>query len=508
MKKNNFTSELALNARSGLMVFLVALPLCLGISLASGAPLMAGLIAGIVGGIVIGGLSNSHISVSGPAAGLAIIVYQGIIEVGGFQNFCYAVVLAGFLQIALGFLKAGKITDYLPLSVIEGMMAAIGILLIIKQLPYIFGEKSYSDLYEIITFHHANKFHLGAMMLGILSVLLFSIYRTGGFASKKIFKIVPFPLLLVLGTSSMAIILKTTSVPLYYEDYVHIQDFIKNFNLWQNFSLSGLGHIIDMPVIKTAFVIAIVASIETLLCIEASDKLDTKKRITDKNRELKAQGIGNMLSGLLGGLPITSVVVRSSANAQSGATHKISTILHGFFILFSIVFLAHLIDLIPLATLAAILIFTGYNLANLKLIKKMYYLGHAQFIPFMTTIVCVIGLDLLKGVLIGVLASIIITLKDHYMVQNQQLKVIKDLDDSIKLEFGSHLTFIEKKFIKNAFDAVPANTLCILNFEKTLHMDHEIEELIETFIREAKNLNIRTEIINSQHLKHHHDRKH
>jgi MFS superfamily sulfate permease-like transporter len=212
-----------------------------------------------------------------------------------------------------------------------------------------------------------------------------------------------------------------------------------------------------------------------------------------------------MISGFLGGLPITSVVVRSSANAQSGATHKTSTILHGFFILFSILFLAHLIDLIPLATLAVILIFTGYNLANPKLIKKMYYLGHAQFIPFITTIICVIGLDLLKGVLIGVLASILITLKDHYMVQNQQLKVIKNLDESIKLDFGSHLTFIEKKFIKNAFDAVPANCVCILNFENTLHIDHEIEELIEAFIRESKQSNIKTEIINSQHLKNKHE---
>jgi MFS superfamily sulfate permease-like transporter len=493
-------TNIAQNMRSGLIVFLVALPLCLGVALASGAPLMSGLIAGIIGGIIVGAISNSNLSVSGPAAGLAVIVYQGIMEAGSFQNFTLAVVLAGIFQVALGSIKAGKITDYLPLAVIEGMMAAIGILLILKQVPYIFGESSYQDVYEAVTLQEKHVVHKGAILLGGLSIILFAGYRYFRLEKLKIFRLLPFPLFLVLGISLIGLSLKTTSLSLLDSDYVHIQEFVKNYNLLQNFSFETLALLFAPKTIKIAFVISIVASIESLLSIEAADKLDPKKLITNKNRELLAQGAGNILSGFLGGLPITSVVVRTSANAQAGATNKSSTIYHGFYIFLAIIFLASYIDLIPLAALATILIFTGFNLAHPKLIKSMYLHGHAQFIPFMMTIISIISLDLLKGVMVGVLSSILFTLKDHYRVQNRQISLKSNDQSTLEIKFGSHLTFVLKKDIKIQLAAIPANSILVLNFDNTIHIDHEIKEIIQNFISEASLKNIQISLVDDKNL--------
>ncbi len=486
------------NARSGLIVFLVAIPLCLGIALASGAPLMSGLIAGIIGGIVVGSISNSKVSASGPAAGLSVVVFQGILDAGSFQNLGYAIVLAGLFQIALGIMKSGRVTDYLPLSVIEGMMASIGLLLIIKQVPYVFGESSYQAVYETITLNEQHLIHSGAILLGGLSILLYMSYRYFKLEQHKIFRLIPFPLVLVVSTSFIALNLRSTSLSLLDSDYVHIKDFVNNYNLFQNFNWQGLSLLLQPVTIKLALIIAIVASIESLLSIEAADKLDPKKSITNKNLELFAQGTGNIISGLLGGLPITSVVVRTSVNVQSGANSKASTIIHGFYILIAILFMTHLIDLIPLATLATILIFTGYNLVNPKLVKKMYNHGVSQFIPFLITIASVLALDLLKGVVVGLISSILFTLKDHYYVQNQQLKLLRNDKSSIEIKFGSHLTFLIKKEIRAQLNAIPNNSVCSLNFERTIHIDHEIKEIFEEYLNEAQQRNIQIITINDK----------
>jgi len=490
MEKYIKIDKLIRNARSGLIVFLVALPLCLGIALASGAPLMSGLIAGIIGGLVVGSISNSKVSVSGPAAGLSIIVFQGINDIGSFQNVGYAIVLSGLFQISLGLIKSGRITDYLPLSVIEGMMSSIGILLIIKQVPYIFGENSYHDIYDAITMHKKHIFHSGAIFLGGLSIILYITFRYFNLERYKAFHIIPFPLLLVAGTSIIALYLRTTPMSLSDSDFVHIKDFVNNYNLFQNLNWQGLALLVQPGTIKLAFIIAIVASIESLLSIEAADKLDPEKSTTNKDRELVAQGIGNIASGFLGGLPITSVVVRSSVNVQSGANSRASAIIHGFYILIAILFMTQLIDLIPLATLATILIFTGYNLAHPQLIKKIYHHGISQFVPFIITIISVLATDLLKGVLIGFISTIFFTLKDHYYVQNKQLNKLNHDNSTIEIKFGSHLTFLLKKQIKSQIHAIPNNSICTLNFGQTIHIDHEIKEIFKDFIRDAIHKNI------------------
>lgn len=382
-------STFKFDAIAGLSVFLVAIPLCLGIALACGAPLISGLIAGIIGGIVVGSLSDSHLSVSGPAAGLVAIVLVGITEMGSYPSFLTALVLAGILQVVMGVFKAGKLTRLLPHSVIEGMMAAIGIILIMKQLPVLIGKTDTSS------------HHLLILGLGVLSLVMLV---TWDLLYSQRFKLIPGSLIVVLVGILATLVLNMT---LYRSDvdagyFVQIPS-ISSFSEFQAALAFPNWEVFSNPLLyKTAVVLALVASIESLLCINAVERLDPLGRHTNKNRELVAQGIGNTLSGLVGGLPITSVIVRSSVNLNAGAKTKYSAIMHGFMILFVLFLGAGLMNHVPLASLSAILLFTGYKLAHPKHFLVAWKNGPIDFVAFIATAVIVVVNDLLIGVIAGI----------------------------------------------------------------------------------------------------------
>lgn len=399
---------------ASIVVFLVALPLCLGVALASGAPLLSGVIAGIIGGIVVGIISGSHTSVSGPAAGLAAIVFVAINDLGSFDVFLLAVVISGTIQIIMGLAKAGFITNYIPLSVIKGLLAAIGIILILKQIPYAVGlnndsrnyfsffqkngENTLSELSNIFSI-----FSWGAIIISALSLLIL-FYWNKTFLNR--IKVFPAPLFVViLGVFLNFVYFK------FFPDLQIGQSNLVNIPKISNFftliTLPNFNAIGNYQVWLIGLTIAIVASLETLLNLEAVENIDPYNRQASPNRELLAQGIGNMFSGLLGGIPITSVIVRSSVNITAGSKTKLSAILHGFFLLISILLISPLLNLIPLASLASILLFTGYKLAKISLFKSMYKKGLNQFIPFMATIITIIFTDLLIGILIGLILNII-----------------------------------------------------------------------------------------------------
>ncbi|MBZ0098393.1 MAG: SulP family inorganic anion transporter, partial [Taibaiella sp.] len=419
MKKSGLFSNIKSDAISGVIVFLIALPLCLGIAQASGAPLFAGIVTGIVGGIIVGFLSGSQLSVVGPAAGLTAIVIAAITDLGSWEIFLCAVMAAGLFQLVLGFARAGSIANYIPSSVIEGMLAGIGLTIIIKMIPEALGydgaghermvdaEDGFTMDYVVSAFNHIEP---AAMVISVIGVTLLFLWMTKPF--KKL-KLVPSGLVVVLMAVAINELLRVSGSPLYL-DTTHlvnlpiagsVSEFIGQF------SMPDFSGFANPAVWQTGAVIAVVASIETLLCIEATDKLDPMKRFTPTNRELKAQGLGNMIAGLIGGLPMTSVIVRSSANIQAGAKSKLSTIIHGTLLIVCVALIPTVLNLIPKASLAAILIFTGYKLCNPKTFVHFWREGGAtQFIPFAATAIGVVTLDLLKGVGIGLTFSIIFLL--------------------------------------------------------------------------------------------------
>ena len=408
---------------SGMVVFLVALPLCLGIALASGAPLFAGIIAGVVGGIVVGLLSNSQLSVSGPAAGLTAIILTAITSLGSYQTFLLAVVLAGILQLLLGIAKAGTVSNYFPSNVIEGMLTAIGIIIILKQLPHAVGydTDNEGDMFFIEKGEHHNTFssiidainysQMGAVIICLVSLAILIAFNKVAFLKK--IKVIPGALVAVITGVLLNELFKiiNPNLVIQQEHLVNLpvpqslDDFIGQFQQ-PNFSA-----ITDVKVWVTAATIAVVASIETLLCIEASDKMDPLKRYTNTNTELLAQGTGNILSGLLGGLPMTSVIVRTSANVNSGARTKVATIAHGVFLLVAVLAIPTILNKIPLACLAAVLLMIGYKLASPTVFKKMWDNGRYQFVPFIVTVIAVVFTDLLKGVGVGLVVSVFYILR-------------------------------------------------------------------------------------------------
>lgn len=376
---------------SSIVVFFVALPLCLGIALASGAPLFSGLIAGIVGGIVVGSLSGSKIGVSGPAAGLAAIVLTAIGTLGAYENFLVAVVLAGIIQIVFGILKAGIIGYYFPSSVIKGMLTGIGIIIILKQIPHFFGydaepqgadsfigaygENTFSAILNIVY-----NITLGPTIIGIIALCILLLWDKVLSKKGKIFQLVQGPLVAVaVGIIFFAITQSNTALAITKSHLVSVPIPEDAASFLNQFSFPNFGVITNPEVWVVAFTLALVASLETLLCVEATDKLDPHKNVTPTNRELFAQGTGNVISGLIGGLPITQVIVRSSANIQSGGRTKLSAILHGFLLLISVILIPRLLNMIPLSVLAAILLIVGYKLAKPGLFKKMYDLGWKQW---------------------------------------------------------------------------------------------------------------------------------
>jgi MFS superfamily sulfate permease-like transporter len=518
MKK--YFQNLGADIPASIVVFLVALPLCLGVAQASNpagqsiVPLLGGIIAGVVGGIVIGLVSGSQLSVSGPAAGLTAIVGAAIVTLGGTQNayqvFLLAVVLSGVLQIIMGFVKLGVIGDYIPNSVIKGMLAAIGLILILKQIPHLLGEDSIPEGDE--SFSQGNKrntftsvyyalkyFTPSAVIIGFVGVAIMIIWETQFFKSKKSLQLIPSALIVVLVGTIINEMYK-----LYYPSFVleskHLvslpatKEALVGAFVFPDFSQFG-----NYKVYTAAFTLALVASLETLLGIEAVDKLDPLKRISPSNRELKAQGVGNMVSGLLGGLPLTSVVVRSSANVTAGAQTKMSTIFHGVLLLSSVVFFPTILNKIPLSALAAILIFTGYKLAKVSLFKDYYKRGWDQFMPFVITIVAILATDLLMGIVVGILVGLFFMLRSNF---KSSVFVVHD-NNNYLIRLRKDVSFLNKPIIIAKLEEIPENSFLIIDATRSDFIDKDIIEAINDFLCHAHLKNIKVEIKKSKYKQMH-----
>lgn len=485
MSKINIFGHLKSDFASGLVVFLVALPLCLGIAMASGAPLFSGIISGVVGGIVVGFLSKSHVSVSGPAAGLTAIVLTAIMQFeNAFNVFLLAVLLAGVIQLILGFLKAGAISNYFPNNVIEGMLAGIGLMILLQQLPLAFGYTQKIGLANFSTGIQDlfQNIHYGALIITLVSLTILLAWDRVP-ALKKL-KVVPGALaavftgivlneLFIISGSELAIINPKQLVSLPIISSVS--------DLSNVFMLPDFSAITNSSVWIVAVTIAIVASIESLLCIEASDRLDLQKRVTDTNTELKAQGIGNMISALLGGLPMTSVVVRSSANVNAGAKTKMSAVIHGVLLLICAVSIPFILNKIPLATLSAVLILVGYKLARPSIIMHFWHKGKYQFAPFIATLAAVVFLDLLKAVAIGMVIAIIFILRGNIKRAYYFKREDYHEGDVIYIDLAQEVSFLNKAAIKKTINNIPANSNVVINASDTVYIAHDVLDLIEEF---------------------------
>lgn len=496
---------------ASIIVFFVALPLCLGIALASGAPLFSGIIAGIIGGIVVGIASSSRLGVSGPAAGLAVIVYGAIITLGSWEAFLVAVVLAGIFQIAMGYMKAGFIAYFFPTSVITGMLSGIGLLIILKQIPFALGyNANFFDDESFMTSSGENTFSMianaldiitpGAILISIVSLALLILWDKVLTQKHRIFQVVQGPIVVVLIGIALNYAYQNEWIGMSLDaNQIVTLPAIGSFSeLLSQFTFPDFSHLSNPDIYKIAVVMAIVASLETLLCVEATDKLDPYKRVTPMNRELKAQGLGNMLSGLIGGLPITQVVVRSSANITFGAKTKLSTILHGVFILVSVVTIAGLLNMIPYASLAAILLMVGYKLSKPSLFKWMYRLGWEQFVPFSMTIAVMLFTDLLTGVMVGLAASLIFTLHHSYR-NSYHLKDIVTNDegkDVHHIVLAEEVSFFNKASIIKTLEAIPSGSKVIIDCSNSKSIAYDVVELIQDFRINAGFKNISVETIN------------
>ncbi len=479
---------------ASIVVFLVAIPLCLGIAVASGLNEFSGLVGGIVGGIVVGLVSGSQLSVSGPAAGLTAIVAAAVLKLPSVEAFFLAVVIAGCFQILLGIFKLGVIGDYVPNSVIKGMLAAIGIILILKQLPHLVGyDKNYEGDEAFIQLSGENTFssvvnalnHLTpvAVLIGFLGIIILLIYETKWIKSKKIFQLFSGPLAVVV--MGILINIFTKNIPRVYaldaSQLVNIPIARSATEFFSFFRFPDWSHIMNADVWITAVTLALVASLETLLGLEAIDKLDSLKRVSPTNRELIAQGSGNIVSGLLGGLPLTSVIVRSSANVQAGAQTKSSTIMHGLLILVCVAFVPGLLNIIPKAALAAILIYTGYKLAKPSLAKLYFKKGWEQFMPFMVTLLAIVFTDLLKGVLIGIAVGIFYIIRSNFRTA---IFVVND-DNRYLIRLRKDVSFFSKPVLKDKLESIPSNAVVIIDLAKAEFIDRDIIDTINEYLMHA-----------------------
>ncbi|WP_419869079.1 SulP family inorganic anion transporter [Chryseobacterium sp. CT-SW4] len=504
-KTNSLFGGIKENFPSGLVVFLVALPLCLGIALASGAPPLSGIISGIIGGLVVGLLSNSHVSVSGPAAGLTAIILTAITDLGAFELFLCAGIIAGLIQLILGFIRAGSISNYFPNNVIEGMLAAIGIIIILKQIPHAIGfDQDYEGNQTLfsngINFNYFSELiqaiHPGAIIVTIVSIAILLIWDN--VTALKRLKMLPGALVAVIAGILLNEAFKMSGSSL----AISPQHLV---SLPVPESLDDFKNLITMPDFKgfmnpqiwvVGATIAIVASIETLLCIEASDRLDRQRRITDTNLELRAQGIGNMISAFIGGLPMTSVVVRSSANANAGATSKVSAMIHGVLLLVCVLTIPFILNLIPLATLAAVLILVGYKLAKPATFKHFWHLGKFQFIPFLATVIAVVATDLLKGVGIGLAISIFYVLQGNmkraYYLSREKL----DSANGINIKLAEEVSFLNKAAIKKTLKNIRPNSSVTIDARGTSYITTDVLEMIQDFANiRAKEEGIQVELL-------------
>ncbi len=513
---------------ASIAVFLVAVPLCLGIAHASNAPLLSGLIAGIIGGIVIGSLSRSSLSVSGPAAGLTAIVASAGLALGNFESLLTAIVLAGIFQMIFGVLRMGTFGRYIPVAVIEGMLAAIGLTLILKQIPHLLGHDVEAEGVEqfnltstdftnttlpsdiqpqgntlSVLWDALHHFQTPIIIVGIVSLLVMLIWdKLVSKRSPALYRLIPSSLMAIIVGTSLALSYPFFNTNWLFKTSQLVQlPFIRS---WMDFvSQTVFPHwpsLLNPKVYQAAFSIAFVASIETILCIEAIDKLDPQHRRTPVNRELFAQGTGNFLSGLIGGLPITSVIVRSSVNLHAGAQSKLSTILHGCLLLLAILFAAPLMNTIPLTALSAVLILTGYKLAHPQLFMRLYKNGWDQLIPFLTTIIAILFSDLMIGVLIGIAVSAVFILRNHYTA-----KVVSVYDRGGKMTeivLSENLTFLNKQQIIDTLEKLPNQSKVLINGSKTLYIDHDIVEVLQDFTKNAYRKKIEVLIGGLPHMNH------
>jgi carbonic anhydrase len=485
---------------AGLVVFLVALPLCLGIALASGAPLISGIIAGIVGGLVVGFVSNSSLGVSGPAAGLTVLVFNGIEELG-IATFLLAVVVAGLVQIVLSFARAGIIAYYFPSTVISGMLFGIGVIIILKQIPHAFGyDKDYegdmdfvqSDGYNTLSeiSHVIDSLSPTAIAITSIAIVIMLLWQSKWFKATTLGKLIPGSLAAVLSGSiiNQLLLIYLPEWALSSSHLVTIPDSGNRLELFNHIVFPDFSQFMNPAIYSTGFIIAIVASLETLLCTEATDKLDPHKRSTNTNRELFAQGIGNTVSGCLGGLPVTQVIVRSSANVQANGQTKASAMFHGFLLLAAVLSIPNLLNMIPLATLAAILLFVGYKLAHPKTLKSMYSTGVFHFIPFIATAAGLVFTDLLTGVAIGTGIAIF-----SILLENFRMGVYFDSTqkgNATILNLAEHVSFLNKANLLQVLHRQPPNTELIINAMNAKFIDYDVREIISNFAIEAKDRNI------------------
>ncbi len=476
---------------AGLVVFLVALPLCLGIALASGAPLFSGIIAGIIGGIVVGSLSGSQLGVSGPAAGLAVIVAAAITDLGAFDIFLLAVVLGGLIQFTFGVLQFGVIGYYFPSSVVKGMLAAIGILIFYKQIPYALGLTKTSSFGDLLS--QLGSVSPTAIMITVIGVAILLLWERPFIKKMKWTRIIQGPLVVVLLGVVINLVTRGSAFGLNQTQLVDIPAASNLAEMKNLFAFPDFSQILNQDVWIVAITLAIVASLETLLCLDATDKMDPDKRVSPSNQELRAQGIGNLVSGMIGGLPITQVIVRSSTNIQSGGKTKVSAVFHGFILLFAALMIPVLINFIPLSALAAILFMVGYKLSKPVLYSEAFKKGFAYFIPFIVTIVAIVGTNLLAGVIIGFFVAVFFILYNNYKKPFYFESENFDHETSvIRIKLAEDVTFINKANIQRALSQIEPESRVVIDASETINIDVDVIEIIEDFeiFAEANNIDL------------------
>lgn len=501
----NYWGNLKADLPAGLVVSLVALPLCLGIALASGAPLFSGVIAGIVGGLIVGALSGSHLSVSGPAAGLTVIVLNAIESLGSFESFLLAVFLAGLIQLILGILKAGIIGHFFPSSVIKGMLAAIGLILILKQIPHALGDdRDYEGDESFIQADGQNTFseivlavqniNEGALLISLTALIILILWEKPFMKRQKWTNVLPGPLVAVvwgvcLNSSILGNFFPELLITGKHLVTLPVSDSING--LISHLTLPDFSQFINPDIYIIAVTIAIIASLESLLSLDAVDKLDPYKRIAPASRELKAQGIGNMVSSLLGGLPVTAVIVRSTANLSSGAKTKMSTIFHGFLLAVSVVLFPKVLNLIPLSALAAVLLVVGYKLTKPVLYRETWRKGADQFIPFIVTVIGILFTDLLIGITIGIIVGLYFVIRTNL---HQAITFIEKENKNYLIVLQKDVSFLNKAYLRKTLRGIPEGSHVVFDETESIFIDQDILETIEDFKSTARNNNITMEI--------------
>ncbi|MCB9282712.1 MAG: SulP family inorganic anion transporter [Lewinellaceae bacterium] len=511
--KNGFFANLQNDFPASIVVFLVAVPLCLGIALASGAPLFSGIISGIVGGLIVSLFSGSSLGVSGPAAGLAVIVLSSIQELGAFEIFLLSVVVAGVIQVILGLVKAGVIGYYFPSSVIKGMLSGIGVIIILKQIPHAFGydqdpegdisfmqidgHNTFSELFYMLKYISP-----GAVIITLISLAILILWDRPFMKKLSFTKIIQGPLIVVAAGIGLNLFFGSISgLSLQNDQVVNIPVAESLSGFFSQFTFPDFSQWANPQIYVVAITLAVVASLETLLSVEATDKLDPQKRVTPTNRELLAQGAGNIVSGLIGGLPVTQVIVRSSANIQSGGRTKASAFMHGVLLLISAMAIPNLLNLIPLASLASILLVVGYKLAKPSLIREMYRKGKSQFIPFAVTIVGIVFTDLLVGIGMGMVVGIMHILWNNYKTPYHFNPEEYVKGQPIRIRFSEDVSFLNKASIQQTLNHLSDESHVIIDMSGTQTIHPDVLEIIEDFRQHAATRDITVEVIEPNNRK-------